>query len=162
MCWRTSSETKMEEAFVEAQKGLNAKEVPIGCVVMRDGSVVGRGYNQPMGTRNATRHAEVVAIEHLNDVSDCTLYVTVEPCIMCAAYLRLRGLTKVFYGCSNERFGGCGSIMDAHIDPHVTGPALEATLYEEGAVAERAIQLLKAFYDMENERAPEDKRKVKH
>ena len=88
--------------------------------------MIGTGCNDVNRTKNATRHAEIIAIEevrnycktnHLHEelvFSKSTLYVTTEPCIMCAAALRLVGVTNVIYGCPNPRFGGCGSVLDIH------------------------------------------------
>ena len=92
--------------------------------------VIGTGRNEVNETKNATRHAELVAVDqvklwctnrclHFEDVlHECCLYVTVEPCIMCAAALRFLGIPKVVFGCANERFGGCGSILNIHTDDY--------------------------------------------
>lgn len=94
--------------------------------------VIGTGRNEVNETKNATRHAELVAIDQVKlwcgnqclcfeDVlRQCCLYVTVEPCIMCAAALRYLGVPKVVFGCANERFGGCGSILNIHTDDYST------------------------------------------
>lgn len=112
----------MELALQEARKALEDNEVPVGCVFVRNGKVLCSGYNATNKTGNATKHSEVVALEKLAeesgcgalDLSDSELYVTCEPCVMCAAALSLVKIGKVFYGCRNERFGGCGSIYDIH------------------------------------------------
>ncbi|KAG0588701.1 hypothetical protein KC19_2G262900 [Ceratodon purpureus] len=116
-----------------AKGALARLEVPVGCVIVKDGEVIGRGSNRTNETRNATRHAEMEAIDmvlclwqqsltaHSDNVStegfqQCDLYVTCEPCIMCASALSLLGFRKVYYGCGNDRFGGCGSVLDIHTD----------------------------------------------
>ena len=105
-------------------------EVPVGCILVYKDQIIGKGRNRVNETRNATRHAEMVAIDQVkhwcqkkdvmlkNVSAECTLYVTVEPCIMCSAALRILGISKVVYGCANERFGGCGSILNIHSDYH--------------------------------------------
>ncbi|XP_071323472.1 tRNA-specific adenosine deaminase 2 isoform X2 [Trachinotus anak] len=115
----------------------------------------------------ATRHAEMVALDQLLDwcrhsnldvrsVCERTaLYVTVEPCIMCAAALRLLNIPVVVYGCRNERFGGCGSVLDVSSAnlPH-TGTTLKCV---SGHRAEEAVEMLKTFYKQENPNAPKPK-----
>jgi tRNA(Arg) A34 adenosine deaminase TadA len=116
----------MAEAFAQAREALADREVPIGCVIVRNGTVVARGYNATNAQHNASRHAELVAIDRLLSLlpsgatgrpvdallEGCTLYVTVEPCIMCASALTLLGLTRCVYGAGNAKFGGCGSVID--------------------------------------------------
>uniref|UniRef100_A0A096LXR6 Adenosine deaminase tRNA specific 2 n=1 Tax=Poecilia formosa TaxID=48698 RepID=A0A096LXR6_POEFO len=108
----------------QAREALQSGEVPVGCLLVHGQEVVGKGRNEVNETKNATRHAEMVALDQLLDwcrrgnldvrgVCERTvLYVTVEPCVMCAAALRLMNVPLVVYGCSNERFGGCGSVLD--------------------------------------------------
>ena len=101
-------------------------EVPVGCVVVRDGQIVARGANQTNITRNATRHAEFVAIDALLEACDydvatlqqaqLDLYVTCEPCIMCAGALSTMNFRRAIYGCPNDKFGGCGSVLNVHLD----------------------------------------------
>ncbi|XP_009081149.1 PREDICTED: tRNA-specific adenosine deaminase 2, partial [Acanthisitta chloris] len=121
----------------------------------------------------ATRHAEMVAIDqvldwckqHNRDYTEVfpqlVLYVTVEPCIMCAAALRLMKIPRVIFGCQNQRFGGCGSVLSISSDDMVdTGDPFECI---SGYRAEEAIELLKAFYRQENPNAPKSKvRKKNH
>ncbi|XP_052535557.1 tRNA-specific adenosine deaminase 2 isoform X3 [Tympanuchus pallidicinctus] len=118
----------MERAFLMAQEALEAGEVPVGCLLVYDGAAIGKGRNEVNETKNATRHAEMVAIDevlewcqqhkkdHEEVFSHSVLYVTVEPCIMCAAALRLMKIPRVVYGCRNERFGGCGSVLSISSD----------------------------------------------
>ncbi len=108
---------------MKAEEALEAGEVPVGCVIVRGKEIIGRGRNRTNETKNGTRHAEFYAIDQVIQtypdsyeeiLSQSTLYVTVEPCIMCAGALRHVGIKKVYFGCGNERFGGCGSILDVH------------------------------------------------
>lgn len=116
--------------FLKARDALEEGEVPVGCVIVYQNQVIGTGRNQVNETKNATRHAELVAIDQVKTwcmskclsfedvLHDCCLYVTVEPCIMCAAALRFVGIPRVVFGCANERFGGCGSILNIHTDDY--------------------------------------------
>lgn len=84
------------------------------------------------------------------------LYVTVEPCIMCAAALRQLGIRKVYFGCSNDRFGGNGTVLSLHSDPHTSYPLYQVV---SGLFRKEAIILLRSFYIQENDHAPEPKKK---
>lgn len=157
----------MERAFSMAQEALEAGEVPVGCLLVYDGAAIGKGRNEVNETKNATRHAEMVAIDqvlewcqqhkkdHEEVFSHSVLYVTVEPCIMCAAALRLMKIPRVVYGCRNERFGGCGSVLSISSDDIVdTGEPFECIA---GYRAKDAVEMLKAFYRQENPNAPKSK-----
>ncbi len=154
----------MRLALEEAQLAMNNDEVPVGCVIVgKSGQVVARDGNRTTAERNAARHCELVAIDELlnrgaffNDFEEMKLFVTVEPCIMCATALRMIGLTQVVYGCPNERFGGCGSTYDAHTICPADIPPLSL---EGGVLAEEAVALLKTFYERGNPKAPEAKRR---
>eukprot|EP01104_Vermistella_antarctica_P019877 TRINITY_DN8109_c0_g1_i1.p1 TRINITY_DN8109_c0_g1~~TRINITY_DN8109_c0_g1_i1.p1 ORF type:complete len:207 (-),score=21.18 TRINITY_DN8109_c0_g1_i1:48-668(-) len=157
----------MTEAMNQAELALEVSEVPVGCVFVLDGRIIARGHNETNATKNATRHAELVCIErilkdHDGDVSvlhRCDLFVTVEPCIMCASALAAIRIRGVVFGCANPRFGGCGTVLaahdeSAHLSEHPSYPA------EGGVMAEEAVLVLKRFYDQENTSAPPDKRKM--
>ena len=121
-----ADERWMRAALVEAEGALNRWEVPVGCVVVRDGEVIATGSNRTNELRNGTRHAEFEAIDailarpEVNDDASaagfdrCDLYVTCEPCIMCAGALSLLGFRSVTFGCGNDKFGGNGSILAVH------------------------------------------------
>lgn len=110
-----------------------------------------------------TRHAEFVALEKIIEthkdwqtiLTETDLYVTVEPCIMCAAALRQYGIRAIYYGCANERFGGTGGVLTIPKDPSVDPPY---AVYG-GIFGEEAIMLLRRFYVQENEKAPEPHKK---
>ncbi|XP_012939084.1 tRNA-specific adenosine deaminase 2 [Aplysia californica] len=163
----------MRKALGFAQRALEAQEVPVGCIIIYDDKIIANGGNEVNKTKNATRHAEIIAIEEVRtycaekklsskDVfKSSILYVTVEPCIMCAGALRQIEIPLVVYGCRNERFGGCGSIIDVSCDKAITsniGPTFDAI---SGVLADDAVSLLKNFYKGENVNAPDSKRKVK-
>jgi len=166
----------MNQAFQLAEQTLENKEVPVGCLLVYQDpnnpntTFEFSGGNETNLTKNATRHAELIAFDKAAEKADslnlnqeiffknCSLFVTVEPCIMCISAINILRIKKVFYGCSNERFGGCGSVVDL---PGIL-PMLETTIFKnfEGT-GERAVKLLKTFYAYENENAPEDKKKNK-
>lgn len=159
--------TMMSEALKQAEHALKAGEIPCGCVIVYDGQVIASGYNQTNKQMNATRHAEMVAFDDilLNQKYDkdifhsCDLYVTCEPCIMCASALSIVGIRKVYFGCCNDKFGGNGSILSIHkedIQDYYRYPVESNIMHEE------AIALFQKFYIGENKRAPMAKRKRKH
>lgn len=182
------AEQWMRDALGMARYALARGEVPVGCVVVCGGKVIAKGCNEVNASRNASRHAEMVALDivmrHCADggldfqdvCKNSVLYVTVEPCVMCSFALRLTNLVKVVFGCSNERFGGCGSVMDVHcmelgrpLEQNLcsfqeqstftlTLPPLETT---SGVMKEVAIDLLQQFYEGENPTAPGEKAKTK-
>lgn len=148
----------MHMALDQAEIALNTEEVPVGCVIVRNNSlVIAKGHNNTVATGNATRHAELEALASLfrdgqtvPAFSDCTLYVTVEPCVMCACALRQIGLVDVVFGCFNDKFGGCGSVLRVH-DSAIGGPALRT---RGGICKDEAIRLLQRFYSHENRHSP--------
>ena len=108
----------MRAALREARASLEADEVPVGCVVVHEGLVIGRGHNQVEALQDATAHAEVIAIGAASNalgswrLSDCTLYVTLEPCAMCAGAIVLARLGRLVYGATDPKAGACGSVLD--------------------------------------------------
>ena len=104
----------------QAELALTSDETPVGCVFVKDGEIIGRGMNETNRTLNGTRHAEFVAIagilskNPLSILHETDLYVTVEPCVMCASMLRQYGIRAVYFGCWNERFGGTGGVLNMH------------------------------------------------
>ncbi|XP_068198854.1 tRNA-specific adenosine deaminase 2 [Antennarius striatus] len=150
----------MDRAFHVATDALDHGEVPVGCLLVFQDQVVGTGQNQVNQTKNASRHAELVAVDQLLDwcgrrkldagsVCERTVvYVTVEPCVMCAAALRLLNFPAVVYGCRNERFGGCGSVLDVcSVGGSPTGSSFQCV---SGIRSDEAVQMLKMFYRQEN------------
>ncbi|KAF8898146.1 tRNA specific adenosine deaminase [Gymnopilus junonius] len=154
----------------QAEEALAASEVPVGCVFVRDDKVVAKARNRTNELRNATRHAELEAIDSIladngltpeysqYPLSTTTLYVTVEPCIMCSSALRQLGIKEVYYGCANDRFGGCGSVLGVNKElPHPVHPGYIA---KGGFCREEAIMILRRFYITENVNAPVPKSKA--
>ncbi|OWF40947.1 tRNA-specific adenosine deaminase 2-like [Mizuhopecten yessoensis] len=163
----------MEKSFDYAEDALKSKEVPVGCIlVYRGEEVIGVGRNEVNETKNASRHAEIVAIDQVlswcvhRDMNpkvvfgQSVLYVTVEPCVMCAGALRQVGVPLVVYGCANDRFGGCGSVLSVNEDELPTlGPSFQCI---SGVMGDKSVVMLKDFYKGENSNAPDGKRKIKN
>lgn len=157
----------IDTAFDMAKEALENGEVPVGCLMVYNDEVIGKGRNEVNKTKNATRHAEMVALDQVLEwcrhrdadfLAVCertALYVTVEPCIMCAAALRLAHIPMVVYGCGNDRFGGCGSVLDVSSAdlPH-TGTPFKCV---SGWRSEEAVEMLRTFYRQENPNAPNPK-----
>ena len=158
----------MRAALGEAERALRLGEIPVGCVIVnKDKHIIARGHNKTNETRNGTRHAEFVAIDSLlyggvdaGILKDCELFVTCEPCIMCAAAIATLGMKKVYFGCLNERFGGTGSILSVHSDAALYGQ--QCYPIDKGLLEADTIEIFQHFYESENRRAPEAKRKRKH
>lgn len=115
----------MKEALAEAQLALNMGEIPIGAVIEKDGKIVGRGHNRTESSKDPTAHAEILAIRdaanHLGGwrLLGCTLYVTTEPCSMCAGAIILARLAKVVIGTRDPKAGACGSVLDVIGNPRL-------------------------------------------
>ena len=108
----------MRLAFKEAQKAYSEDEVPVGCVIVHEGKVIGRGYNRIESLQDPTAHAEMLAItaaaENLESwrLIDSTIYSTLEPCAMCAGALVLARIDRLVFGAPDPKFGACGSIFN--------------------------------------------------
>lgn len=165
-------ENLFQRCIEQAKLALEEKEVAIGCVFYdtQSAKIIAEGRNSVNKTKNATRHAELNCIDDVlkycqeNQLESSDLwsridvYVTCEPCIMCARVLRNLRVHHVYYGCSNERFGGCRSVLNVANNDTINEPKLEFT---HGIREQETIDLLKTFYSGENLNAPEGIRKVK-
>mmetsp|Transcript_1974 Transcript_1974/g.4884 ORF Transcript_1974/g.4884 Transcript_1974/m.4884 type:complete len:189 (+) Transcript_1974:252-818(+) len=167
--WDDAEVRYMRLALAQAQAAYDAQEVPVGCVIVsEEGAVLGQGHNQTNRTRNGTRHAEFEAIDEILasrqgtpaplDLSRCTLYVTCEPCIMCAGALSALTIGGVVYGCGNDKFGGCGSVLDIAGSGcgtcGGTGAPAPPFSCRAGLLADEAVELLRRFYVSGNPKAP--------
>jgi tRNA(adenine34) deaminase len=143
-----SDETFMREALLLAREAAAAGEVPVGAVIVKDGVVVGRGHNRPVGGRDPTAHAEVVALrdaaEHVGNyrLEDCLLYVTLEPCAMCAGAIMNARISHVVYGATDPKSGACGSVVDLFAENRLNHHASVVG----GVLAEEAAKLLQDFF----------------
>ena len=141
-------EKYMKMAIVQAKKAERLDEVPIGCVIVHDGMVVGRGYNRRNIDRNTLSHAELNAIKKasrkLGDwrLDDCEMYVTTEPCQMCAGAIVQARIKKVYIGCMNPKAGCAGSIYNLLQEPAFNH---QVSLFK-GVLEEECSQMLKDFF----------------
>ena len=114
----TDDEKYMRAAIREAKKAYALGEVPIGCVIVFEGKIIGRGYNRRIADKNVLSHAEINAIKKackkMGDwrLEQCTMYVTLEPCQMCAGAIIQSRLTRVVVGCMNPKAGCAGSVLN--------------------------------------------------
>ena len=140
-------EAFMRLAIEQAQIAASLGEIPVGAVVVKDGQVIGRGYNRREIDSSATAHAEVLAIEDACKqlgtwrLTDCELYVTLEPCPMCAGAIINARIRRVIYGAKDERAGCCGSVADFFVMPFNHNP-----LSRSGILAEECKKLLLDFF----------------
>jgi tRNA(adenine34) deaminase len=138
----------MRAALREARASAEADEVPVGCVVVHEGAIIGRGHNQVEMLQDATAHAEIVAIGAASNalqtwrLEECTLFVTLEPCAMCAGAMVLSRLGRLVYGAADPKAGACGSVLDV-IHERRLNHRVETT---GGVMAEECGSLLKAFF----------------
>ena len=120
-----SDEQYMDLALAEALKAESAGEVPVGAIVVADGAVVGRGFNQPISTNDPTAHAEVVALREAARtignyrLSTVTMYCTVEPCVMCAGAMIHARIARLVFGVPDPKAGAAGSIYNVLTDPRL-------------------------------------------
>lgn len=142
-------EDYMHKALELAREAYDAGEVPVGCVITdRDGNIIGRGRNRREESHDATQHAEIEAIraacKKLGDwrLESCTLYVTLEPCPMCAGAIINSRIPTVVYGAKDANTGSCGSVINLFEERYGHKPAIY------GGVGEKAsAELLKSFFD---------------
>lgn len=137
----------MSQALELAQEAADAGEVPVGCVIVRDGAVIGRGRNRREEKQAVCSHAEMEAMAQANAalgswrLDNCALYVTLEPCPMCAGAIINSRIRRVVYGAADTKAGCCGSVTDLFAMPFNHHPVVE-----QGLRAEEAQELLQAFF----------------
>ena len=143
-----NDERFMHEALSLAQQAAAAGEVPVGAVVVKDGTVVGRGYNRPISAQDPTAHAEVMALRSAGKLlgnyrlTDCSLYVTLEPCAMCAGAILHARIGRVVYGAADPKAGACGSVVNLFADNRLNHHATVTG----GVLTEEAARLLQDFF----------------
>lgn len=131
-----------------AKEARAAGEVPVGAVVVKNGAVVGRGYNRPVSARDPTAHAEVIALRKAAEqignyrLADCSLYVTLEPCAMCAGAIMHARIGRVVYGTTDPKSGACGSVVNLFAEDRLNHHATVTG----GVLAEEAARLLQDFF----------------
>jgi tRNA(adenine34) deaminase len=138
----------MREALALAAEGKIRGEVPVGAVVVQEGEIIGRGFNAPIGTADPTGHAEVRALRaaaaHLGNyrLTGCTLYVTLEPCAMCAGAILHARIARLVFGARDPKTGACGSVVDIFGE----GRLNHHTRVVAGVLAEDCGALLSRFF----------------
>jgi tRNA(adenine34) deaminase len=138
----------MREALVLARDAWAAGEVPVGAVVVRDGEIVGRGFNAPISRHDPSAHAEIMALRdaagNLGNyrLAGCSLYVTLEPCVMCMGAIFHARVERVVYGASDPKTGACGSIVDLPAETRLNHHAEVVG----GVLAEECGGLLSGFF----------------
>ena len=138
----------MKIALKEAEKAFHAEEIPIGAIVVKDGIVIGRGYNQCESLHDPTAHAEIIALTSASNtlknwrLTNCSLYVTKEPCAMCAGALVNARIKFVGFGIYDEKEGCCGSLYQICRDPR-----FKHQMDVKGGILEESTKLLmKSFF----------------
>ena len=138
----------MTEALALALAAKRADEVPVGAVVVSEGKVIGRGFNAPIGSRDPSAHAEIQAMRAAAlslanyRLTGCTLYVTLEPCPMCAGAIQHARIARVVFGAADPKTGACGSVVDLFAEPLLNHHAR----VEGGVLAQQCSELLTNFF----------------
>ncbi len=145
---KSVDERMMVQALAEAAASLETDDVPVGAVVVHDGRIIGRGRNQRELLKDPTAHAEMIALtaaaEALRSwrLLDCTLYVTLEPCVMCAGAIVNARIPRLVFGADDPKAGACGSVYNVVED----GRLNHRVAVERGLLADECAQLLRDFF----------------
>lgn len=144
----TLDEEYMEKALALAEKAASLGEVPVGAIIVdKNGNVIGEGYNRREELQSPIAHAEMLAIEqaakrlHSRRLTDCTLYVTLEPCPMCAGAIMNSGLKRLVYGAFDEKNGACASVVTLFDEKFTHVPLVRSRVLEK-----RCGEVLTAFF----------------
>ena len=146
---KSVEENYMKEALKQAKKAYALGEVPIGCVIVHEGKIIGRGYNRRKTDKNTLAHAEITAINKASKVigdwrlEECTLYVTLEPCQMCAGAIVQARIPEVVMGCMNPKAGCAGSILNILEMPQFN----HQVKVTRGILEADCSQMLKTFFE---------------
>ena len=138
----------MKQALKEAEKAYKKLEVPVGAIIVKDGKIIARGHNQKETKTDTTKHAEILAIQKASKklqswrLIDCEMYVTLEPCSMCAGAIINSRIKKVYIGTSDEKTGAVGSVLNLFED-YKFNHRVET---EKGILQKECEQLLKSFF----------------
>jgi tRNA(adenine34) deaminase len=141
-------ETYMRLALDQAHNAWALSEVPVGAVLVKDGQVLATGFNQPVGNSDPTAHAEIQVIRAAAELlgnyrlNHCTLYVTLEPCAMCAGAIQHARIARLVYGASDPKTGACGSIIDLFAEPRLN----HHTQVRRGVMADACGRVLSEFF----------------
>jgi tRNA(adenine34) deaminase len=138
----------LKQALRLAQRAEKEGEVPVGAVLVKDNEIIGEGWNRPIGGNDPTAHAEIMALRQAAQktqnyrLPDTTLYVTLEPCIMCAGAMIHARIKRLIFGAYDPRAGSCGSVFNVFSEKKLN----HKVIYDGGLLAEECGQLLKDFF----------------
>ena len=138
----------MLAALEQARKAQAAGEVPVGAVIVKDGGIIGAGFNAPISGHDPTAHAEIRALRDAAKklgnyrLPDCELYVTLEPCTMCVGAMLHARIARLIYGATDPKTGACGSVIDLFAEPRLNHHANLTA----GVMAEECGALLREFF----------------
>lgn len=141
-------EKLMKEALKEAQKAYNKEEVPVGAIIVKDGKIIAKAHNQKETKKDTTKHAEIIAIQKASKkieawrLSECEMYVTLEPCSMCAGALIQARIKKVYIGTMDYKTGACGSKLNL-LEDYTFNHKVEI---EAGILQKECEEILKKFF----------------
>ena len=139
---------RMRESLRLAVRAAERGEVPVGALVVKDGKVIGRGYNAPISSKDPTAHAEIQALREATKnlgnyrLEGCSLYVTLEPCAMCAGAIIHARIARLVYGASDPKTGACGSVVDLFSEKKLN----HHTEVTGGVLAAEAGRVLSEFF----------------
>ncbi|MDP2072343.1 tRNA adenosine(34) deaminase TadA [Methylotenera sp.] len=155
---QSADEYYMQLALQLADLAALAGEVPVGAIVVKDGIIIGRGSNSPIGMHDPTAHAEIAAMrdaaQHLGNyrLVDCTLYVTLEPCAMCTGAVQHARIAKLVYGAGDPKTGACGSVVNLMAEPKLN----HHTEVIGGVLAEQCGAILSTFFKQRRKKTVTD------
>lgn len=138
----------MKEALKEAERAFELKEVPVGCVIVKDDDIISRAHNLVESLQNPLKHAELIAIEKASEklkswrLIDCELYVTLEPCAMCASAMVYSRIKKVYFGAYDIKRGFVGSVDNILLRPELN----HRVSFEGGILKEESLSLMQDFF----------------
>lgn len=138
----------MQEALKEARKAYKKLEIPVGAVIVRDGEIIAKAHNIKEEKKDTTKHAEILAIQKASKklgtwrLNDCEMYVTLEPCPMCAGAIIQARLKKIYIGTMDEKTGACGSVLNL-LEDYKFNHTVEV---ENGIMKQECESMLKEFF----------------
>lgn len=141
----------MKQALLEAQKAYRIDEIPVGAIVVSNGKIIGKGYNQREQLNDPTAHAEIIALSAasntINDwrLNNCTIYVTKEPCAMCAGAIINSRIKMVVFGCYDKEMGCCGSLYQFCGDSHLKN----STAVRGGILEKECLSIIHDFFQIQ-------------
>ena len=138
----------MKRALKLAVRAFDADEVPVGCIIVHNNKIIGQGYNQCESLNDATAHAEMIAITAASStlnawrLNECAIYVTKEPCPMCAGAIVNSRIEKVYFGCYDEELGACGSKFEICGNPNSATPSV----VKGGILEYESLSLIQEYF----------------